>query len=100
MSKPFSRTVYGTWDDCMKVVRKAKMHLKTPSKRLYDRYDITEIDGNYKELVIASTHNVEKPVNKKMFKLKLPATAIMTKIIGLTRLSKDDDIFCLTLYKD
>jgi hypothetical protein len=100
MNKPIEIVVYGKWDDCMKVVRKAKTHLKTPSKRLYNRWDIEEIlDYQFKQFICSQDSNKKKTMRWPT-RGDVEAIRFITNTLGAKQLIEDDEIFKLTLYKD
>jgi hypothetical protein len=37
---------YGTWKECMGIVRRSKMKARDPNKRIFDRYDIVLLFPN------------------------------------------------------
>ena len=42
-----SKVEYGTWRECMAIIKRSKMKCKTKSIRIFDRYDIEDISTEF-----------------------------------------------------
>lgn len=92
IKKIIKKEVFGSLADCMRIIKKSKIKNTSPMKRLYDSYDIVELNAPQKNHIVSTYDNFTR------FR-RQSTDEMIGNIISVSELKETDDIYKLTLYK-